>query len=251
MSESYGALVSEHAINQRLNLKMDLPADREPVLAMLDRLRKEHPTLRHFRRLREELVLESDPGIAPGYWVSLRRNCVRSGAIGPESPATAAAFHRLVLEVAPYFMTISPIEVDYLEVVFAFDLLATGNHDAIVHDALFGGTPLGRLLEHRGASVSDCQPVLGITLDEDRLTEAHFQVKTRTAPPVPGGEPDDAPPTPITIQLMLRRFGPIGDVADLPKLLKTLLGTGEELVRTRVLPGLLMPIRQAIASNNA
>ena len=248
MSESWGALCSEHAINARLNLKMDLPAEREPVLAMFDRLRKEFAPLRQFKRIGSELCLESEPGIAPGRWVSLKRNYVRSGVIGPSAPAEALQFHRLVMEIAPYFLTISPIEVDYLELLFAFDLSATGNHDAIVHDALFGSTPLGRLLDVRGSMVCDCQPVFGIALDEDRQVEAHFEVKTRTAPP---GTPYDAPAAPISVQLVLRRYGPVDEIAELPRILDRLTGFGTELVQSRVVPGLLLPIRQAISSHNA
>jgi hypothetical protein len=253
MSESYGALCSEHAINQRLNLKMDLPVEREPVLAMFDRLRKEHPTLRHFKRFNQELVIESDPGTPPGRWTSLRKNSLRSGMVAADSPEQALAFHKLVLQIAPYFLTLSAVEVDYLELMFAFDLLATGNHDAIVHEALFGGSPIARLLEVRGSSVSDCQPIFGIALDEDRQTEAHFEVKTRSSPPPPPGVPagDDAPPTPISVHLVLRRYGPFEDVAHLPGVLSELGRIGDELVQSRLLPGLLLPIRQAIASHNA
>lgn len=248
MSDSYGALCSEHAINLRLNLKMDLPAEREPVLAMFDRLRKAFPMLRQFKRMERELCLESDAGITPGRWASLRQRCVKSGVIGPSDPAEALEFHRLVLEIAPYFLTISPIEVEYLELLFAFDLAATGNHDAIVHDALFGSTPMGRLLDVRGAMVCECQPVFGIALDEDRQIEAHFEVKTRTAPP---GTPFDAPAAPISVHLVLRRFGPVDEIAELPRLLDRLTGFGSELVQSRLVPALLLPIRQAISSHNA
>ena len=40
MSDSYGALASDFYVNQRLNLKMDLPTERETVLNMFDRARK-------------------------------------------------------------------------------------------------------------------------------------------------------------------------------------------------------------------
>jgi hypothetical protein len=43
----------------------EAPDNREPVLAMFDRLRKEHSTLRHFKRFNQELVIESDPGTPP------------------------------------------------------------------------------------------------------------------------------------------------------------------------------------------
>jgi hypothetical protein len=249
MSDSYGALCSDFYVNQRLNLKMDLPGNREAVLGMFDRVRREFPGMGRFKRMEQELALESDPGAeGPQRWLALRRNNVRSGVVSPGSPAEAYRFHRTMLEVAPYFLSISPLDVDYLELLFGFDLLASGNHDAIVFDALIAGTPLAQMLDAPGASVVDCQPVFGITLGERRDIEAHFEIKTRSAPPDAPGEQTAAP---ISIYLTMRRYGSVEDVAELPKVFDRLAKHGEELVQSRLLPNLLLPIREAIGSNNA
>lgn len=251
MSEHYRALCSDLCVNQRLNLKMDLPNNRETILAMFDRVRREFPTMDRFRRMEQELALESDPTADPQRWMALRRTSVRTGVISPERPEDAYGFHKLVLEIAPYFLSVSPLDVDYLELVYGFDLLASGNHDAIVYDALLAGSPVGRMLSVPGAVPVDCQPVFGVALSEGAELQAHFEVKTRT----PGGsarEPDgETPPEPISVYLMLRRYGAVKDVGDLITIFNTLTERGEELLQSRVVPNLLIPIREAIASGNA
>jgi hypothetical protein len=42
--------------------------------------------------------------------------------------------------VAPYFLSISPLDVDHLELVYAFDFDCSGNRDEVVMDALLGGS---------------------------------------------------------------------------------------------------------------
>ena len=56
---------------------------------------------------------------------------------------------------------------------------------------------------------------------------------------------------PISVYLTLRKFGPISDTKELPGILMKLASIGQELVETRVVPGLLVPIREAIGSGNA
>lgn len=244
MADSYEGIASDFYINQRLNLKMDLPTERETVLNMFDRVRKEFPSMERFRRIQSELALESDGGEEPQRWIALRKTSIRSGAINPGTPEEGYRLHQLVLETAPYFLSISPLDIDFLELLYGFDLLCSGNHDAVVFDALFGGTPIAGLSDQRSSIPVDCQPVFGISLSEDMSLQAHFEVKTRT--PRPSGRGGETPSEPISVYLALRRYGSVRDVGDLPDVLKTLAKHGEELIQTRVIPTLVQPIRQAI-----
>lgn len=248
MSDSYGALASDFYVNQRLNLKMDLPTERETVLNMFDRVRKEFPTMERFRRYQSELALESDGADGPQRWIALRKTSIRSGAINPETPEEGYRLHQLVLETAPYFLSISPLDIDFLELLYGFDLMCSGNHDAVVFDALFGSSPLAALADQRQTIPLDCQPVFGVSLSDDMSLQAHFEVKTRT--PKPTGRDGETAAEPISIYLALRRYGSVKDVSELPGVLQTLTRHGEELIQSRVIPTLVQPIRQAIGSTN-
>lgn len=172
MPTSYRALCTDFYINQRLNLKMDLPMRRDTVLALFDRIRREHSSMDKFRRYQNELALESASRDQGQQWLGLRKTSIRSGSVNPATAGDAYRLHRLVLETAPYYLDISPLDLDYLELLYGFDLMAAGNHDAIVYEALVAGSPLASLIDHDGAIPIDCQPILGMALTEPRKTPA-------------------------------------------------------------------------------
>jgi hypothetical protein len=248
MPTSYRALCNDFYINQRVNLKMDLPMRRDTVLAMFDRVRREHPWMDRFKRYNNELALESSTRDSSQQWLALRKSSVRSGSVNPETPADAYRLHKLVLEIAPYFLDISPLDVDHVELLYGFDLLAAGNHDAIVFHALLDRSPLAAMVDVGGASLIDCQPMVGIGLDESCDIQAHFEVKTRSS--ARQARSGDLKEEPISVYLTVRRYGPISDIKELSGVMSLLTEQGEELLASRAVPNLLMPIRQAISSTN-
>jgi len=249
MSESFRALCSDFYINQKLSVKMDLPRGRDTVLDLFERVRKQFPTMTSFRRYREELALESPQGDGTHRWIAVRSNNIRSGVVNPAEPADSYSLHKHILEAAPFFLNISPLDVDYVELLYGFDLAAGGNHDAIVYEALLPGSPLAQLAELPGGVPVDCQPLLGLRLAGREDTEVYFEVKTRAGTST-GFRDADAPPEPISVYLTLRRFGSISDIKELSEILSSLSQLGEELVESRVVPTLLVPIRDAIASGS-
>lgn len=241
-------------MNQKLALKLDLPRDRQTVLDLCDRVRRQYPTMTQFRRYRDELALESDPSAEENRWMAIRSQSVRSGAVNPRSLADAYGLHRHLLEVAPFFLGISPLDVDYLELLYGFDLATERNQDEVVFEALVAGSPLSRLLDTPGATPTDCQPMLGMTIRDGtgrKSTgdiEATFEVKTR-AGGHDGGN-GEAGGEPISVYLTMRQYGPVSEVKDLVKVLGVLARRGEELVETRVVPNLIVPIRDAAGSSS-
>ncbi|MBX3379749.1 MAG: hypothetical protein KF805_06615 [Phycisphaeraceae bacterium] len=249
MSESFRALCSDYYINQKLSVKMDLPRGRDTVLDLFERVRKQFPTMTSFRRYREELALESPQSDGTHRWIAVRSNNIRSGVVNPAEPADSYSLHKHILDAAPFFLNVSPLDVDYVELLYGFDLAAGGNHDAIVYEALLPGSPLAQLAELPGGVPVDCQPLLGMRLAGREDTEVYFEVKTRAGTST-GFRDADAPPEPISVYLTLRRFGSISEIKELSEILSSLSQLGEELVESRVVPTLLVPIRDAIASGS-
>jgi hypothetical protein len=247
MPESFQSVCRDFYVNQKLALKMDLPWGREPVLELFDRMRKAVPSLTDLRRYDHEISLESPEDDDRSYaWVALRQTSLRSGLVNPADLADAYRLHRTVLETAPWFLSIRPLDVDHLELVFGFDFEAEGNRDAIIFDALLADTPLAGLLERGRDEPLDVQPFIGLNLDRDDGTTAFVEVKSRTK----GGEPipQRFPSEPISVYLTVRRTGPIERLEDLPTLLAGLAGHAERLAEERVIPSVLIPIRDAILS---
>ncbi len=247
MSDSFKALCSDFYVNQKLQVKMDLPRSRETVLDLFERVRKQFPGMSQFRRYRDELALESPHRDGSHQWLAIRNNNVRSGSVNPTSPSDGYSLHTHVLEAAPFYLNISALDIEYVELLYGFDLLAAGNHDAIVFDALFARSPLGSLADIPGSTPADCQPLVGFALPGRDNVQAHFEVKTH--PTGHGGPRDpEAPPEPISVYLTVRRFGVVKDIKDLPEVLRALATRGEELVESRVVPHILTPLREAIHS---
>ncbi len=249
MVESYRAFCSDSYVNQKLSLKLDLPRGRETVLSLFERLRREYPAMTQLRRVGEELELESPAGTTPQRWVSIRSSSVRSGVVNPPELRQGYGLHRTLLELTPYYLSISPLDVEYLELLYGFDLTASGNHDAVVAEALFDGSPLASLLELSDAEPADCQPLFGLRFkgyDRGADVEAFFEVKTRPQPVRSFIENDREP---LSVYLMLRRHGPFAELEQLAEAHDALRMLGERLVHERVVPTLLAPLYGAMGSS--
>jgi len=247
MPESFQSVCRDFYVNQKLALKMDLPWGREPVLELFDRMRKAVPSLTDLRRYDHEISLESPEDDERSYaWVALRQTSLRSGFVNPADLADAYRLHRTVLETAPWFLSIRPLDIDHLELVFGFDFEAEGNRDAIIFDALLADTPLAGLLERDRDEPLDVQPFIGLHLDRDDGTQAFVEVKSRTKGLE--GMPQRFPSEPISVYLTVRRTGPVDRLEDLPTVMASLAGHAERLAEQRVIPSVLIPIRDAILS---
>lgn len=259
MSESFNALCNDFYVNMKLMLKMDLPKSRETVLDMFERLRKAYPAMGQFRRYKDEYALESPQADLPHRWAAMRSNYLRAGTVNAPTMAQAYCLHQTLLALAPSYLSISPLDVDYIELLYGFDLAAGGNHDAIVLGALLANSPLSALVDVPGATPIDFQPMVGMAMPRRGDTEVFFEVKTHhgargdgeSAAGAMGGPEVTGEAAPISVYVTLRKFGPVLEVEELPRLFAALCEKGEDLVHQRVIPGLIVPIREAIASGNA
>ncbi len=248
MATSYGALSTDFYINAKLAVKMDMPSERETVLHFFDRVRKSVPSMNRFRRYDGELALESSRSEQEYRWLALRRHCLRTGHVNPESMSSAGAYHKLMLELAPFHLTLSPLDIDYLEVLFGFDLECDQDHDEVVYQALFAETPMGDVLRPNGGKVLDVQPVLGVQLDDAGKTQAYYEVKTRPrnrrGKASRNGEP-------ISLFLTVRRYGPVDNLEQLGSIYEALTRTCDTLCTEHLIPQLLTPIARLITSGSA
>lgn len=213
-ASSFGALCDGFYVNQKLSTRMDLPLRRDGVLELFERLRKEFPSLDRFRRYEGELALESAIRAGEHKWVALRKTSVRSGAVRPGDTEESTRLHRAVLESAPMYLSITPLDVESVEALYGFDLEAAGNHNEIVYEALFAKTPLARLMEGTDWSLVDFQPFFSMGLTKKCDVQASVEIKTRTGSREVRtsryrGEP-------ISVFVTVRRAGSVQDVRELP-----------------------------------
>jgi hypothetical protein len=241
---SFSAFCSDFYVNQKLGLKLDLPERRETVLDLFDRVRRAFPRLSHFERYDGEVALESDNTERDWQWVALRQTSIRSGHVNPASLADAYNFHKVLLEVAPYFLSISPLDIDMLEVVFGFDFETEHDRDAVVFDALLANTPFAGLVDGAFERVIDAQPAVAISLGERGDLQAAFEVRTKPRLPVAGERGGE----PISVFLTVRKYGPLASLDELKSAFGAVVGHAEVLAEQRVIPHLVVPIHEVLQS---
>lgn len=243
---SIGSILSDFYVNQKLSLKLDLPAAREPILDLFNRLKKEFPGLSTLRRIENEVALESDDQQQCYSWLSIGSTRLDSGYANPTDLGDAYRLHRKILELAPYFLSISPIDIDHLELIFGFDLEAQANRHAIVFDALMSDSPLAELIGH-DEEVLESHPALAIALEPSSNVQAFIDVKARTTPRE--RETRIWNREPISVILAVRYTGALHSLNDLPACFAALAGHAERITEERLVPNIVEPIRQAIIAH--
>ena len=252
MKASLGAHCDDFYISSRLYLKLDLSLERETVLHFFDRIRREYPHLRRLRRRDDGTLMleESDADHRDGRprrWIRLEAGTLRFGCFSPASAEEYRQFAQCILENAPHHLTLSDLDMDYLELVYGFDLVYAGNHDRLVAETLYADHPFASfLLGHEAVHTIDCQPSFGITLNGSCDTQAYLEVKSRTTTyEVRTGEFEDQL---LSVLLTVRRYWGFSDQPELPKTFEQLASLGEDLAARRVVPLVVNPLAHAIAS---
>lgn len=252
MKSNLGAHCDDLSASCRLSMKLDLSLDRETVLHFFDRVRREHAGMNRFRRRHDgTLVLEegeADPQDSVARrWLRLESGALRFGYFAPPSDEAWRGFGQSLLEYAPYFLSLSDLDMDHLEVVYAFDMEYSGNHDQLVAETLFHDHPLvGFMMSEEATHVLDCQPYVGIALSPACDIQAYLEVKSRTSTfEVRTGEYE---PQILTVYLTVRKYW--GGERQLPLVdaFTQLTTAADSLATRRVVPLVVNPLALAIAS---
>lgn len=249
MSNPYSSFCEDFYVNMRLGSQLPLPSERDTVLHFFDRVQRAFPRMSRFRRHDNgELNLEEDRN-EPNYrWVTLEPRRLSSGHVNPESVAQSLPLHQFVLEQAPHNLGISPVEIDYLDILLGFDLSFSGNHDEVVAESLMPNSPLTSLSEEAGAKAVDIQPSITFALSEDCRLQARVDIVTRTNTyQVRTGDYSDDM---ISVYFILRRYWGDRPKVELEKMIVELAERADSLCGEYVLPRIVRPISAAIASRS-
>jgi hypothetical protein len=249
MSNPFAAFCDDFYVNMRLGSQLNLPHQRETLLHFFERIQKEYPAMGRFRKSESgEYNLEEDRSSHTYRWASVEPKRLASGHVNPASVEESLKLHSLLLQLAPYHLGISPIEVDYLDLLFGFDLSFSGNHDEIIADSLYAQSPLACLTEEMGAKAVDFQPSVTVALSDDCRLQARIDVVTRTnSYQVRTGDYSDDV---ISVYLILRRYWGDRPKEPMHEMLPQMAERCEQLCTQHILPRVLKPISSAIASRS-
>jgi hypothetical protein len=138
--------------------------------------------------------------------------------------------------------------LDYIDVLFGFDLMFNGNHDEVIAETLMRESPLACLCEEAEARPVDFQPSFTVSLSDDCRLQARLDVVTRTnSYQVRTGEYTDDT---ISVYLVVRRYW--GDRPKMPyeTMFAQLVDRADALANTYIVPRILRPISEAIGSRS-
>ena len=202
----YQSLSDDYYVNLNLNTEMDLPQSRETVLHYFEQIQKRYPTMRNFYgRESGEFVLEEDKDGGNYRWATVEPRRICSGYVNPDSPDDALRQHELVLELAPYALTVSALDCESLNVMFGFDFTYRGNHSELLVEALGVSPAVERMLDIPGVTVLGSEPSLQLALDEDCRTQCRLSVETRTG--AYHVRTRDFPEEQLSVYFTTRRYG--------------------------------------------
>src|SRR3954466_1145182 len=181
MYTPFASVCDDFYVNMRLATQLSLPHNRETVLHFFERVQRQFPEMSRFRKYDNgDLSIEENRDNDSYRWVTLESRRLCAGHVNPEGLDESLKLHSLLLKQAPYELGLSPVEDDYLDILFGFDLSFRGNHDEIISESLLGDSPLNCLMEEQGAKAVDIQPSIPVALSEDCRLQGRIDVVTRT-----------------------------------------------------------------------
>jgi len=247
MSNSYSSLCDDFYLDMHINTELDLPTQRDTILAFFERIEKQFPTMGCFyRRENSEYCLEEDRSAGQYRWVTLETDRIGSGVVNPSSFEDAYCQDRLVLELVPYMLGVSHLDIDSLDVTFGMDFDYGGSHDEVIAEALFGSTAYTCLLDLPGARPIGFSPAVVIALSDDCLTQARINVESKT-----GGysreEKSQSPDDAISLSFTIRRYPKTTGKFDALKSFEYQCRLAEELMAAKIVPNFVQPLTRTIA----
>ncbi|RKY23933.1 MAG: hypothetical protein DRP83_08405 [Planctomycetota bacterium] len=243
----YASLADDFFVNLNVQTTMKLPTGRETVLHFFEAMQKEFPSMTSFfQRETGEFTLEGDRESGCYCWAEMHSHRICAGYFNPPSLDEAYNLHRWLLQRSIYYLGLSGLDIDAMDVLFGFNLDFTGNRDSIVADALLGDSPLSSFSSDPEVKPVEFEPNIVFALDEECYLQGRVSVETRCSSfQVRTGQFDEEP---ISVYFTVRQYPSPGGVIDMAQSFARQSELCEEYTSRLVVPQIIQPIAQAIAT---
>jgi len=249
MATEFSSAADDFFVNLNLQTTLPLPQGRETVLHFCEAVQKEFADMTSFyQRESGEFVLEADRDKGEYQWMELQSHRLTAGYFNPPRLADAYRLHHWLLERSLYYLGVSGLDVECLDVLFGFNLDYRGNRDAIVARALTANSPLAALAGEAAVTPVEFEPNVVVALDEDCSRQARLSLETRSSSyQVRTGQYDDEP---VSIYFTIRQYPRPAGVLQLKQSFSEQCEVCEDLARRIVIPSIIQPIAAAIAAGD-
>ena len=243
---SYHSISDDYYINMNLSTEMDLPSSRETVLHYFEQMQKKYPELRNFySRDKNDFVLEEDKDQGNYRWCTVEPRRICSGQVNPTSVESVLDQHRHALELAPYALSISPLDCEALDLMIGFDFIYRGNHNALIAEALGVSTAYDKVTSMPGATIINHEPTITFALDEECRQQCRIGIESRTnAYQIRTGEYQEEP---ISVFITARQYGSLAAGQTYVNTLAQLTETCRDVVDNYAVEAILQPLARTIA----
>lgn len=234
-------------VNLNLQTTLGLPTSREGILHFCEAIQKQFTQMTSFyQRESGEYVLEGNRDAGTYPWMEIHTHRLVAGLFNPGDLARAYHLHEWILQRSVYFLGVSGLDVECLDVMFGFNLDFQGNRDAIVAEALLAGSALAALVGEAQLRCIEFEPSFVLAMDEDCYRQARLSIETRSnSYQVRTGQYDDEP---ISVYLTVREYSRPGSLIDLKSAFDELSAACEDLAHRVVVPQVVQPIAMAISA---
>jgi len=247
MSNDYTALCDDFYLDMYINTELDLPTERETILAFFERIQKQFSSMCCFhRRDNNEYCLEEDRNCGRYRWITLEVDRIGSGVVNPANFEDAYSQDRLVLELVPYMLGVNHLDIDSLDVTFAMDFDCAGSHDEIIAEALLAQSAFSCLLDLPSARPIGFSPSVVIALSDDFRTQARIGVESKTSVlenEKQNYKSDEA----ISLSFTIRQYPSSTEKFDALKSFENQCLLAEELMDEKIFPNFVQPLTSVIA----
>ena len=240
-------LTDDFFVNLSLQTTLPLPRSRETVLQFYEAVQKHFPAMRSFyQREGGEYVLEGDRESGSYQWAELQVHQLSAGYFNPTSLKDAYHLHSWLLERCVYFLGVSGLDVETLDVMFGFNLDYRGNRDQLVAEALLSGSSLASMVNDPTVRAVETEPSLVVALDEQCHMQARLSLETRSSSyQVRTGQYEEEP---ISVYFTVRRYPSPTNIINLTESFAHQCDACEEMASRVIVPNVIRPILTAIAS---
>lgn len=247
MANSFGSFCDDLFIDMSICTQLDLPSGRDTILTFFERLQKQFPDMNSFsRRDTGEYILEQEQQGQRVRWVGLEPDRIVAGHANPDTTVKAYELHTQVLELMPYMLGVTPLDIDSLDVTFTMDFDYQGNHDEVIAEALLSHSSFSSLLDIPGAKSVNCCPSVIIALSDDYRLQARLGVESRSSNFDVRGEKFKTD-EPISLYFTVRRYPQPGPDFNTVAAYREQCRIAENLIFEKVLPNFVQPLNSAIA----
>ncbi len=246
MLNVYSSFCDDFYFDMCVSTEMNLPNQRDTVLTFFERLQKQFPQMCNFyRRGKNEYCLEGSQTKGQYQCVTLESNRISSATTNPDTLEAGYALHRTVLELAPYMLSLSQLDVSSMDVTFGMDFDCFSNHDEVIAEALLDSSAFGFLLDMPQVRPLELCPSITIALSNDESIQARLTIDSGTSTTGINNHQESSQ-EPINLSLTIRRYPRNEEKFNTIESLGKQSRLAQDLMSDKIIPYFIKPLTTVI-----